>query len=102
MNISEVPARDVEDAWIEKYRRALEAAPTETARKLRLDEILARLTKNLASNIGRVLDQWRQPKTPLLKRGTEMGNSAVLHTATATSKKTGALAGDAERARMAS
>lgn len=102
MNLPEVPTRDAEDAWIEKYRRALEAAPTETARKLRLDEILARLTKNLASKIGRVLDGWRQPIAPLRRRGAEMGNSAALHTATGTSKKTGALAGDAERARMAS
>ncbi len=102
MNISEVPARDAEDAWIEKYRRALDTAPVEPARRARLDEILARLTKNLASKIGRVLDRWRQPKTSLLKRGAEMGNSAALHSATATSKKTGALASDAEGARMAS
>ncbi len=102
MNISEVATRDAEDAWIEKYRRALDATPIEPARKLRPDEILVRLSKNLTSNIGRVLDRWRQPKTSLPRRGVEMGDSAVLHTATATSKKTGALAGDAEHVRMAS
>lgn len=100
MNISEVPTRDAEDAWIEKYRKALEAAPTQRAPKQRLDELLVRLTRNLASNLGRLVDRWRQPKRRLPARAES--NSAVLNTATPISKKRETLASDPERAQMAS
>ena len=101
MNIVEVSRRDAEDAWIEKYRKALDTAPIEPARRLRIDQILSRLSKNLAPRIGRLLDLWRRMKTMLLRRSLET-HPAILQTPTATSKRMGALSDDTERTRMAS
>jgi len=102
MNISEILARDAEDAWIEKYRKALEAAPIVPTPKPVLGETLVRISKSLTSNVRRVRDWLQERRLRSLKPRIQIGNPAVLHTAIPPSRKVTALTSEADRTQMAS
>jgi hypothetical protein len=102
MNISEILARDAEDAWIAKYRKAMEAASIEPPRKRRLDEVLVRACKSVVSDIRRIVDGWRRPEAPSWRARVGVMNSAMLRSAPVSRKKTAALGNDAEPSQIAS
>jgi hypothetical protein len=101
MNISEILARDAEKAWIEKYRKALDAVPTVPSRKLEPGAALLRMFGSVTAKVRRVRDWWQQRRSPNQRPQVQIGNPAVLQTATV-SRKAASVSSDARRSRMAS
>jgi hypothetical protein len=102
MKISEILARDAEDAWIEKYRKALDTIPTVPERKPGLGEVLVRMSKNVTTNSRRLRDWLQKLAVPNPRLKVQVGQPAVVRTATAASRSSATMTRDTGRARMVS